>query len=577
MRLGEALVKKGFVTPSDVEDALKEQRETRKPIGHILLQKQKVSEKNLLMTLGEQLQIPFVDLKKTPIMPEAVHALPAKLVIHYKIMPVSLKEKVLTIAFSDPTDRWPLDDIEINYGLQPVMVLACHDQITEMIQTHYGVGADTVEKIMVQDEGALSLLQETEEKLEEASVFTEEEPKKMEEDATVVRLVDQILKEAVRKGASDIHFERGRDTFFIRFRTDGVLADVRLPKKIHYLAPAIVSRIKIMSGMDIVEKRLPQDGRTRFKVGGKDYDLRVSVLPSRHGEDVAVRLLPSQTEFTFESLGMSPDKLKIFEKIINKPHGIVFVTGPTGSGKSTTLYTCLSRICTRDRKIVTVEDPIEYEIPGITQIQMHSAIGLTFARTLRNILRHDPDVIMIGEVRDPETAEIAIQAALTGHLVFSTLHTNDAASGVTRLLDMGIQPFLIASSVEAFIGQRLVRMICPECKVTMPEELAVRWKEYLGKGSENYLKSIKRGRGCNNCDRTGYKGRKAIYEILTIEGDIRDLVLKQGSAAQIKEMAVTRHNMQTMWQDGWQKVIMGQTTPEEVIRVVGDIHEQGVK
>jgi len=570
VRLGEILVKKGLITPRDVEEALKEQKNTRKQIGQIFIEKKKISEKNLLKVLGEQLQIDFVDLRKIPISPKAVHALPAKLVTHYKIMPIDLQDKTITIAVHDPSDQWPLDDIQINYGFQPVMVLACRDQIMETIQKHYGVGADTVEKIMVRGDDSLSLIKAAEEVSEKTEVLTDG-MEKTAEDATVVRLVDQILKEAVRKGASDIHFERGRDSFFVRYRVDGLLADEALPKEIRYLAPAIVSRIKIMSGMDIVEKRLPQDGRSRIKLDKNEYDLRVSMLPSRHGEDVAIRLLPSQTRFTFDSLGMNPGKSKVFKKLIANPHGILFVTGPTGSGKSTTLYTCLSHINSREKKIVTVEDPIEYEITGLTQIQVNSTIGLTFARTLRNLLRHDPDVIMIGEVRDPETAEIAIQAALTGHLVFSTLHTNDAASGVTRLLDMGIEPFLIASSIQAFVAQRLIRLVCSECRTDIPPREAGRWKEYLDAESKGSGQNMKRGRGCDNCNQTGYKGREAIYEILPIEGEIQELVLKRSSAAEVREKAMTSCGMRTLWQDGWKKVAMGRTTPEEIIRVVGDI------
>ena len=370
--------------------------------------------------------------------------------------------------------------------------------------------------------------------------------------------------------ASDIHIERGRDSLSVRYRVDGVLADIQLPQEIRYLTPAIISRIKIMSGMDIVEKRLPQDGRSRLKIGQDEYDLRVSILPSRYGEDVAIRLLPSRSQFSLEALGMKAAQLEVFKKLINRPHGILFVTGPTGSGKSTTLYTGLSQISSRERKIITVEDPIEYEIPGITQIQVNTAVGLTFARTLRNMLRHDPDVIMVGEVRDAETAQIAVQAALTGHLVFSTLHTNDAASGVTRLLDMGIEPFLIASSVQAFVAQRLVRLICHECITEIPPEEASRRKEQLK--IKFPMEGLKRGSGCGACDLTGYKGRTAIYEILLLKEEIRDLVLNRSSAVEIKGAAVARGGMQTLWEDGWERVLAGQTTLEEIIRVVGEVY-----
>lgn len=569
VRLGEILVQRGLVGSADVEEAIGEQRQTGKPIGEILVQKGKISDKNMLMALGEQLQIDFVDLKKTKIMPEAVKALPAKLVTYYKIMPIELKENVIKIAVHDPSDHWPSDDIEVNLGLHPVMVLACREEILDAIRQHYGVGADTVERIMSsQDDISRIRMRVTESQAEETEVIAEEQ-EKTAEDATVVQLVDQILREAVRRKASDIHFERSRDSLSVRYRVDGVLGDAHLPAEILYLAPAIVSRIKIMSGMDIVEKRLPQDGRCRLKIGQDEYDLRISILPSRHGEDVAIRLLPSQSQFSFEALGMKPAQLEVFKRLIVRPHGIFFVTGPTGSGKSTTLYTCLSHINSRERKIITVEDPIEYEIPGLTQIQVNATVGLTFARTLRNMLRHDPDVIMIGEVRDSETAEIAVQAALTGHLVFSTLHTNDSASGVTRLLDMGIEPFLIASSVEVFIAQRLVRLICPECREEISNEESDRWLKRLNGKIHFPSGSLRRGHGCDSCVLTGYQGRTAIYEILPLE-QVQGLILNRASAAEIKETAIAC-GMKTLWDDGWEKVAAGQTTPEEIIRVIGDI------
>lgn len=311
-----------------------------------------------------------------------------------------------------------------------------------------------------------------------------------------------------------------------------------------------------------------------MKIGQEEFDLRISILPSRHGEDVAIRLLPSRANFQLEALGMRQEQMEIFKKLIQKPHGILFVTGPTGSGKSTTLYTGLSQIKARDRKVVTVEDPVEYEIPGITQIQVNAVIGLTFARILRNVLRHDPDIVMVGEVRDPETAEIAVQAALTGHLVFSTLHTNDAASGVTRLIDMGIEPFLIASSVVAFVAQRLVRLICTECKTEIAPEEAIRWRERMAFGDRAGI--LRRGRGCEACDFSGYRGRTAIYEMLIVDEEIRGLILNKSSAEELKAAAV-RQGMCTLWNDGCEKIVAGQTSPEEIIRVVGEQIKQGNK
>lgn len=566
-RLGEILVEKGLVSAADLEASLAEQRRTGKLVGEILLQRGQVSERDLLLALGEQLQLDFIDLKKAKIMPEAIAAVPVKLASYYGIMPVEIKDGVLTIAVSDPASHWPLDDIEVNLGLHPKMVLASRQEIQEAIRRYYGVGAATVERIMKREEGSLAIAEAASGASDQTSDILEEAGKDVN-DATVVRLVNQILHEAVRRKASDIHIERGRDHLAVRYRVDGLLADAQLPEEIKHLAPAIVSRIKIMSGMDIVEKRLPQDGRSRMKIGQQEFDLRVSILPSRHGADIAIRLLPTQTDFRLEALGMSPTQMDEFKKLIQRPHGILFVTGPTGSGKSTTLYTGLAQINSRDRKIMTVEDPIEYEMPGITQIQVYATIGLTFARILRNVLRHDPDIIMIGEVRDAETAEIAVQAALTGHLVFSTLHTNDSASSVTRLIDMGIEPFLIASSVLAFVAQRLVRLICPECK----EEIAPTELDYWRKRVEGRLSApIEKlwwGRGCDACDFSGYKSRVALYETLLVDEEIWKLILNKASAGEIKEAGI-RRGMKTLWDDGWAKVSAGLTTPEEVLRVVG--------
>lgn len=568
VRLGEILIRKGLVSQADVESALEEQRQTGKLLGEILLKRGRLSEKDLQLSLGEQLQIDTIDLKRTKISPEAVAAVPAKLASYYRIMPVEIKEDVLTVAVADPFNHWPLDDIEVNLGLHPRMVLAGRQEIQEAIRRYYGVGADTVEKIMKSGEGTLARAERAGETAEATEVIAEETERGSAEEATVVRLVDQILQEAARRKATDIHIERGREQLAVRYRVDGLLADARLPEEIRYLSPAIVSRIKIMAGMDIVEKRLPQDGRTRMKIGAEEFDLRVSMLPSRHGEDIAIRLLPAKTIFRLEDLGMRPEEMRVFKKLLEMPYGILFVTGPTGSGKSTTLYTGLSQINTRERKTITVEDPVEYEIPGVSQIQVNAAIGLAFSRILRNILRHDPDVIMVGEVRDPETAEIAVQAALTGHLVFSTLHTNDAASGVTRLIDMGIEPFLIASSVLSFVAQRLVRLICTECKTEIGREELDYWRQRL-KGKVPFpIKNLYWGKGCDACNANGYRRRTALYEVLLVDEEIRTLILNRAPAGIIKEAAV-RRGMRTLWDVGWEKIVAGLTTPEEVLRVVG--------
>lgn len=567
-RLGELVTQKNLVSQADVEAAIAEQARTGKQLGEILLQQGLVTEKDLLRCLGEQLQIDFIDLKQTTIAPQAVAAVPVKFANFYTIMPVNLKGDVLTIAVSDPSNHWPLDDISVNLGLHPRMVLACRQDILEAIRQHYGVGAETVAGIMKREEDSV-ILSKSEAAEEELTEVISEEAAVGGNDATVVRLVDQILQEAARRKATDIHVEIGRQQLAVRYRVDGLLAEARLPEGIRFIAPAIVSRVKIMAAMDIVERRLPQDGRCRRKIGVEEFDLRISILPSRHGEDIAIRLLPARTNFLLEVLGMRPEQMKAFQKLIQLPHGILFVTGPTGSGKSTTLYTGLAQINSRNRKIITVEDPVEYEIPGISQIQVNASIGLTFARVLRNMLRHDPDVLMVGEVRDAETATIAVQAALTGHLVFSTLHTNDAASGATRLIDMGIEPFLITSSVLAFVAQRLVRLICPECKAELtPDELQY-YRKVLGGAADYAVEQLRRGRGCNACDFTGYRGRTALYEILPVDEAIQKLILKGVSAREIKEEAI-RLGVQTLWEDGRQKIIAGLTTPDEVVRVVGN-------
>jgi type II secretory ATPase GspE/PulE/Tfp pilus assembly ATPase PilB-like protein len=372
----------------------------------------------------------------------------------------------------------------------------------------------------------------------------------MAEDASVVKLVNQLFQEAINDRATDIHFEVQREDVVVRRRIDGILYDTYLPKNIRLLYPAMVSRIKLMSGLDIVERRLPQDGRCRVNIGRKEYDLRISIVPAIHGEDIVVRILPTSMLFDLNELGLSADHRDALEKLIARPHGIIFVTGPTGSGKSTTLYACLSKLNIRDRKIITIEDPVEYELKGITQTQVNHKIGLTFARLLRSMLRHDPDVMMVGEVRDRETAEIAVQTAMTGHLVLSTLHTNDAAGGAVRLIDMGIDPYLIASTVLAFTAQRLVRVICTDCK-----------ESYESEGRQMY-----RGRGCASCRNSGYHGRVAISEIMPLEPEIQALILSKSSAKLIRDKADVL-GMRTLYHDGWDKVAQGVTTAEEVLRV----------
>jgi type II secretory ATPase GspE/PulE/Tfp pilus assembly ATPase PilB-like protein len=540
-KLDKLLLDKGLLSRERLADAAEISKQTLKPLQDVLVDRGFIAEAELLKVLAEQHGLEYVDLKKAVIDKAAVKCLPAKLASHYRIMPLKFASDILTIAVASPMDMAAKDDIEANLGYHVERVLACRADIADALSRYYGVGADTVEKILTgsPDRGD-----------EVVELQESHDLEKLAEDASVVRLVNQLFQEAITDRATDIHFEAQRDDIVIRRRIDGILYDTSLPKNIRLLYPAIVSRIKLMSGLDIVERRLPQDGRCRVNIGRKEYDLRVSVIPALHGEDIVVRILPTSMLFDLGELGLSAGQREALEKLIAHPHGIIFVTGPTGSGKSTTLYACLSKLNTRDQKIITIEDPVEYELRGITQTQMNHKIGLTFARALRSMLRHDPDIMMVGEVRDRETAEIAVQTAMTGHLVLSTLHTNDAASGAVRLIDMGIDPYLITSTVLAFTAQRLVRVICSDCK-----------ESYEAQGRQMY-----RGRGCASCRNSGYHGRIAISEILPLEPEIQQLILAKTSAKLIREKADLM-GMKTLCQDGWDKVAQGITTAEEVIRV----------
>jgi len=558
--LADALIEKGLITKKDLEPFLKEVEIKGESLQQLLVKSRLFLEKDILNILADKLKIRCVDLNTISVDKQVLDKVPMKIASYYRFIPIEIKDKTLTIAVAIPLDIKTQDEIRAQLGFDIEIVLSCSADILEGFKKYYGLAADTLKEITSLGYAPASFTQETtQEKVEDIE--------KLAEDASVIKLVNQIILEGYRKRATDIHIEPYRETVNLRYRVDGLLYDANVPPEIKNFLNAIISRIKIMSNLNIVERRLPQDGRAIVRVQDQMLDLRISTMPTPFGESVVIRILPTQMLFSLEKLGLAKRDLQIFESLIQKPHGIVFVTGPTGSGKTTTLYASLSRINTRDRKIVTLEDPIEYEMPGITQIQVMPEIGLDFARGLRSVLRHDPDVIMVGEVRDLETAEIAIRVALTGHLVFSTLHTNDAASGITRLLDIGVEPYLLASSVEAFIAQRLIRVICPECKYedkAAPLEL----KDLIAKDLELKSTEVKifRGKGCPNCNFTGFFGRTAIYEILPVDEAIKDLIVKKTPSDQIKKIAITR-GMRTLRQDGWQKVISGLTTPEEVMKV----------
>ena len=555
--LGEILIAKGLINSEQLDAALTEQRKSGGFIGATLVKLRFVKDEEVLPVLSEQLGIEYVKISQIKIGPEIIKMVPAKFACHYKLIPLKKQDNTLTVAISDPLNVQTLDDLRLLLKVEINPVLASQKDILEAIRRYYGVGADTIEKMVVEPSPLQGL---------ETFKIAAEDLESLAEDATIIKFVNQIIMQAVTDRATDIHIEPFEDQLRIRYRIDGILYDASVPSNIKYFHSAIVSRIKVMANLDIAERRLPQDGRVLVRLDNKDLDLRISILPTPYGESVDIRILVPGMLYNLQELGLLESDLKILESLIQRPHGIIFVTGPTGSGKTTTLYACLTKINDAKKKIITIEDPIEYQIKGITQIQIQPKIGLTFAQGLRSMLRHDPDIMMVGEVRDRETSEITIRVALTGHLVFSTLHTNDAAGAVARLLDIGIEPYLIASSVECFVAQRLVRLICPKCKQRV--ELSAEVLRELQFQQEEDISKIKfyAGKGCEFCKFTGYRGRTGIYEFLLMSNPIRELILQRTQANAIKKKAVSE-GMHTLRQDGWEKVKRGLTTPAEVIRV----------
>ncbi|MCK4994246.1 MAG: type II/IV secretion system protein [Candidatus Omnitrophica bacterium] len=548
-KIGEILIQKGLLSSEQFDEALKESKKTGQVIGKVLLSLELVTQEQLLEVLGEQLGIPFYrSLKDMNISQDVIDAVPVKFVSHYKIMPLIKQGTKITIAVSEPMAIWFIEDLRLHLGYDIERILATEEEILAAMRKYYGLGAKTVEDILAKSPA------EKKTQVEEI-----EDVGKTAEASSVITLVNQILSEAISARATDIHIEPYREKVRVRYRIDGMLYDMNVSEQIRHLHQAIVSRIKILSNLNVVEKRLPQDGRFIVKIQNNQVDLRISIIPSIAGEGVVIRVLPVRFLLNLETLGFFPHDLKELEIIMKKPHGIIFLTGPTGSGKTTTLYSCLNIINKDKVKIITIEDPVEYELNGVMQIQINPRIGFTFSQALRSILRHDPDIMMVGEVRDLETAELAIRTALTGHLIFSTLHTNDAASGAARLMDVGIQPYLVTSSVNAFIAQRLVRMICPACKEKRND------KDNLAdvfKSMDVYY-----GRGCPECNNLGYRGRTVIYEIYPMTPEIQELVLAKASAACIKQKA-RELGFKSLKDIGLEKVKMGLTTPEELMQVV---------
>jgi len=556
----KVLLNSGLISKDQLENLQKQSEASQIPISQLVVDKGVISEPDLLGLYAKSSGSSCVNLRGREIESHALEKVPAKFAWYYKFFPVQLQGKKLTIAVSHLFDVYTLDEIRFALNCELEVVFASRQDVEDSLKRYYGVGADTVEKILAQSPARVQPV---------ADVKSEDEDiEKLAEKASIVDLVNQIILEAYKKRASDIHIEPFKGKVRLRYRIDGVLIEQRVPSEMNQFLMPILSRIKIMANLNIVERRLPQDGKAHVKTQDQSLDLRVSSIPTPYGESIVIRILPSKMILGVDQLGLEAKHSEILRELIERPHGIIFVTGPTGSGKSTTLYAVLNSLNDSKRKIITIEDPIEYEIQGVTQIQVMPEIGLTFARGLRSVLRHDPDVMMVGEVRDLETADIAIRVALTGHLIFSTLHTNDAASGVTRLLDIGVEPYLVASSVIAFIAQRLVRVICQDCKQEDPEALS-EVKEMIRRDLSlpaHEAIRIFKGRGCDTCNGTGFLGRTAIHEILIADEEIRKMIFLRASPEDVKARACAV-GMETLRQDGWRKVLKGITTPDEIIEV----------
>jgi general secretion pathway protein E/type IV pilus assembly protein PilB len=554
VRLGEILVKNGVVTDARVEEALR-LREKGERIGEALRRLGHAAEDDVLLALSEQTRLPVVDLAGREIPPDVLEMVSVKTIFRRKVLPFEKHNGTLRVALADPLDLDVLDELRVIVKGDIEPVIARTSEIDRLIRKYYGVAADEVDRMVEAAREELTLLKEGEGRDAEATALAE--------DAGLIKFVNQLFTEGVRDRASDIHIEPLEEGLRIRYRIDGVLHAVPVPPQIGRFTPAIISRLKIMSGLNIAEKRLPQDGRIMLKALGHEIDVRVSIIPNVWGEGVCLRLLDRRNiQLTLEDLGMPPKVLEQFRSLITQPHGILLVTGPTGSGKTTTLYAALQKINSVEDKIITIEDPVEYHLGGIKQIQVNPKTGLTFANGLRAILRHDPDIIMVGEIRDLETAEIAIQSALTGHFVFSTLHTNDAPSALTRLIDMGLEPFLVSSTIEGLLAQRLVRRVCAACR----EETKAKAAEFETGALPEDIRTFWRGRGCQECRGTGYRGRQGVFELVVLNDAVRDLVLKHASAGTVKRACVEA-GLRSLREDGWDRVRAGITTPEEVIRI----------
>ena len=556
-QIAELFIEQHVLQPSQADDVLNEVTMNGKSIAQALVDSGFVDETGFYQTIAAALGSDFVDLTNREIPPGIIKLIPSGLARLHRALPVEMNRNTLRVALSDPLDMRATEDLRFALGKDIDVVVAPTEQVEELIKRYYGTETSSMEDILKQLGDAGELLQVRGDEANAAAV-------EAEANATpIIRFVDLIMYQAIQDRASDIHFEPFENEFKIRYRVDGALYEMSPPPR--HLALPVISRVKVMANMNIAERRLPQDGRIQKNIAGRNVDLRVSTLPTQFGESVVLRVLDRTTvDLDLEMLGM-PDEIHSFIlDMIQRPNGIFIVTGPTGSGKTTTLYSCLRRINTIDSKLLTAEEPVEYDLEGIVQVPVNESIGLTFARILRAFLRQDPDRIMVGETRDLETAQIAIQASLTGHLVFTTLHTNDAPGAVTRLIDMGVEPFLISSTLEAVLGQRLLRRICPNCRNAYQPTDAVLGQLDISRrdiGDKEFFY----GQGCDTCNQTGYKGRIGIYELMRINDPIRELINQPAPTVVLKQKAIEL-GMKTLRQDGLRSIFAGDTTIEEVLK-----------
>jgi type IV pilus assembly protein PilB len=571
--VGELLAARGVITPQQLQKAREVAKTTRGDIGRVLVDLNFATETDVMKAKAEAAGIRFVDLATFQIDPSAINVVPGHLAMRHQVCPLVKDAQVLTVATANPQDVFAMDDLRLASGLKVQPVLASLDAIQEALGKHYSGGSTngsaTLPSATEGTFGGMDFKKALTEYQGNAGAGQDDEAlqdAKIADEAPIIRIAHTIIQQAVRDGASDIHVEPDRRGLRIRFRIDGVLHEVmHLPKHIH---PPLVSRYKIMSEMNIAERRIPQDGRIGISHQGKDYDLRVSCLPTLLGEKIVMRILDkSSVMIGLNKLGFLPDTMAQLETVITQPNGMILSTGPTGAGKTTTQYSVLNRINSVEKNIMTIEDPVEYQLPGISQVAVHRKAGLTFATALRSFMRQDPDIIMVGEIRDLETAEMAIQASLTGHLVLSTLHTNDAPSSVTRLVDMGVEPFLISATLIGALAQRLGRRICANCRQEFQVDAEdLRLFGFQPEDPEQKV-TLWRGRGCDTCRQTGYKGRVGIYEMMLINEEVAELVVRRAPLADVRE-AARANGMKTLKEDGLEKVLQGLTTPEEIRRVV---------